>query len=370
MANQERDLISAKLLHHRSNGLKRSEPLSPPIVNSTVFHLPSTPDGPYQYARFGTPTWQAVEDQLSILENAPCVAFPSGMAAISAAFFATVKPGDKIVIPSDGYFATRSFAQECLVPTGVIVEEIPTLSYEAHDFDGVDIVYIETPSNPGLDVCDIVTVTKAARKAGAVTITDNTTMTPYLQRPLDLGSDIVVAADTKAPGGHSDVLFGHVATRCEKTLEKLKQWRTLSGSVPGPFEAWVLHRGLETLELRLERMCNSALTIAERLQNHPMLTMVRYPGLIDDPSYRHSKAQMSGFGFLIGLAFETATHADQFLGRCPYIAETTSFGGLHTSGERRARWGEDVADGFVRLSIGCEPTETLWDAISEALPSK
>jgi cystathionine gamma-lyase len=198
-------------------------------------------------------------------------------------------------------------------------------------------------------------------------VADNTTMTPFGQRPLDLGADIVVAADTKAPNGHSDVLFGHVASRDEMTIAGVKEWRKLAGAIPGPFEAWLVHRGLETLELRFDRMCSSAETIAQRLKGHPKIKALRFPGLADDPAHNLASAQMDRFGFLIGLTLESEEAAERFIDGCDLIQPATSFGGVHTSAERRARWGDSVAPGFVRLSVGCEPVEELWGAIDAAL---
>ena len=166
-----------------------------------------------QYGRYSNPTWDAVEHMLAHLEDAPCVGFPSGMAAISAVFFGLLKAGDRILLPSDGYHATRALAERFLKPFGIAYDLRPTSTFLDGGFDGYRLVFVETPSNPRLDICDIAAVAEAAHRAGAIVVVDNTTMTPFGQRPLDLGADIVVAADTKAPNGHSDVLFGHVASR-------------------------------------------------------------------------------------------------------------------------------------------------------------
>jgi len=230
-------------------------------------------------------------------------------------------------------------------------------------------VFLETPANPGLDICDIAAISAAAHSAGAIVVADNTTMTPYGQRPLDLGADIVVAADTKAPNGHSDVLFGHVASRDDKVIAATKEWRKLSGAIPGPFEAWLVHRGLETLEVRFDRMCSSAETIARRLKDHPKVKALRFPGLEDDPSHNLARVQMNRFGFLIALTLESEAAAENFIDGCALIQPATSFGGVHTSAERRARWGDAVAPGFVRLSVGCEPVEELWAELERALDS-
>ena len=187
-------------------------------------------------------------------------------------------------------------------------------------------------------------------------------MTPYGQRPLDLGADAVVAADTKAPNGHSDVLFGHVTSRNAEIIAAVKDWRRLAGAIPGPFEAWLVHRGLETLEVRFDRMCSSAEAIATRLAAHRAVGSVRYPGLPDDPS------QQSGPRADGSLRLPDRPDASRRTGRgglhqqCALIQPATSFGGVHTSAERRARWGDAVAPGYVRLSVGCEPLEELWKA--------
>jgi len=176
-----------------------------------------------------------------------------------------------------------------------------------------------------------------------------------------------VAADTKAPAGHSDVLFGHVSSRDMGYMARLREQRRLTGAVPGAFEAWLLHRGLETLDVRLSRMCDTAGKLAPRLAAHKAVKNLRYPGLATDPSYAIATRQMTGYGFLIGFELADAEAAEGFLSRCPLIVQSTSFGSTHTSGERRARWGDKVAPGFIRLSVGCEPAETLWAAIDQAL---
>jgi cystathionine gamma-lyase len=358
---------AARLLHHRKATLSPGDPVVPPIVPSTTFHLPANGTGAYGYARAGTPGWSELEAQLALLEDAETVAFPSGMAAISAALFACLKAGDRVILPADGYYVTRVLATEFLQGLGVEVTMLPTTGYDSAEMTGAALVLIETPSNPGLDTCDIRAVARRAKAAGAKVVVDNTTMTPFLQRPLDLGADLVVAADTKAPGGHSDLLAGHVAGRDPALMARVRDWRRLSGATLGPFEAWLLHRGLETLELRLSRMCDSAQVIAERLAVHPRVLTLRYPGLPGDPSQRMVGDQMANGGFLIGLTLADAALAERFLSSCPYLAQSTSFGATHSSAERRARWGDAVPEGFIRLSVGIEPVEVLWQAIAKAL---
>lgn len=360
---------AARLPHLRRDELAKGDPVPLPLTMASIFHLPGDPAGFSQYGRFDNPTWRAVEKLLGHLEDAPALAFPAGMAATTAVFFSLLKSGDKVLLPSDGYYTTRVLAERFLKPMGVSIDTRPTATFLDGGFEGYRLVFVETPSNPGLDICDIAAVAKAARTAGATVVADNTTMTPYGQRPLDLGADVVVAADTKAPNGHSDALFGHVASRNVEIMAAVADWRKLSGSIPGPFEAWLVHRGLETLEVRFDRMCSSAETIARRLKEHSAVSAVRFPGLPDDPSHNLARMQMDRFGFLIGLTLASAEAAETFIDGCSLIQPATSFGGVHTAAERRARWGDAVAPGYVRLSIGCEPVEELWKAIDIALDS-
>ena len=357
----------AQALHLRAKDLKKGAPIALPLVSSSMFHLPGDPTGYPGYGRVDNPTWEALEHLLSHLEDAPCVAFPSGMGAISAALFSTLKAGDRLLVPSDGYYVTRVLSQEFLAGLGVRVDERPTKDYDTLDMTKYNVVFLETPSNPGLDLCDIQGIAQRVRTAGGITIVDNTTMTPLGQRPLDLGADIVVASDTKAPGGHSDLLMGHVATRDSAVIERVRNWRKMSGGIPSPHAAWLLHRGLETLDVRFERMCSTAMSVAQELKSHPMVTAVRYPGLEDDPSYELATKQMSCFGFLLSLTLDTENLAERFITGCAFLRPTTSFGGVHSSAERRARWGDQVAPGFVRLSVGCEPEQALIDDLLASL---
>lgn len=356
------------LLHRRGNGLDKGAPLTLPISQNSTFHLPGEPepDLPY-YGRVENSTWDGVEKLLNDLEQAPTLIFPSGMAAIAAALFSCVKSGDRVLIPSDGYYVTRRLCQQFLSNLGVDIVERSTKGFLEGGFENFAVVFVETPSNPGLELIDLSVVTKAVRAAGGVTIADNTTMTPLGQRPLDFGIDIVVSADTKAPGGHSDLLMGHLSSRNSTIMDKVAMWRKFSGSIPGPHDAWLLYRGLETLELRFDRMCTSAEIIAPRLASHRAVKACRYPGMSDDPAHLLAKNQMTRFGFLMSLTLYSETHAELFINECSLLRPATSFGGVHSAAERRARWGDAVDPAFVRVSVGCEPTEELWAALEESL---
>lgn len=368
MADEKNTPDAAGLLHLAAKRASKGDPLALPITPASMFHLPGAPEaGVDVYGRNDNPTWRGAEAALAHLEGAPALLFPSGMAAITAALMAVLRAGDRLLLPSDGYYATRLLAEEFLAGFGVSVVTRPTRHFADGGFEGFVAALIETPSNPGLDIADIAALTAGLRAAGAVSIVDNTTMTPCGQRPLDLGADLVVASDTKAPGGHSDLLAGHVASRDEALMARVRDWRTRSGAIPGPFEAWALHRSLETLELRFGRMCDNAEVLAAHLDAHPAVRDLRFPGLLSHPGHAIAARQMRRMGFLIGFTLESAEAAERFIAACPLVEAATSFGGVHTSAERRARWGDDVAPGFVRLSVGTEPLEALWPAIEAAL---
>ncbi|MGH6610951.1 MAG: aminotransferase class I/II-fold pyridoxal phosphate-dependent enzyme, partial [Burkholderiaceae bacterium] len=186
----------ARCLHHSTASTDFGDAFSPPIVNTSLYRLAADPSGVYQYARWANPTWAALEEALSVFENAETVTFPSGMAAIAAVLYSTLKSGDRVLLPSDGYYTVRIFAEKYLSPMSVTFDVYPTAEVAARALDGYKLVWIETPSNPGLDLADIAAVAHAAKTAGAITVVDNTTMTPLGQRPLDLNADLVVSADT------------------------------------------------------------------------------------------------------------------------------------------------------------------------------
>jgi len=340
-------------------------------VFASAFHLAGEVDTEHhQYARFHNPTWDAIEQGITELEGGKAIVFPSGMAAISAVLTSFVKSGDRILLQSDGYYATRAYAENFLVKFGVEIITLPTLEIPSYDFSRVRLVFVETPSNPLLDVLDIRELAEKVHAAGGLLAIDNTTMTPLGQQPLGLGADISMCSDTKAMNGHSDVLFGHVATANEKLYEAMQLWRKLSGNIPGPMETWLVHRGMASLDMRLERMVNNAQQVADYLANHASVKSLRYPGLADDPSYQIARQQMNHFGFIISFDLGDKEAADKFFKQSKLIIEATSFGGLHTMAERRARWGTDnVSPGLVRLSVGCEKADDILRDLQLALSS-
>jgi len=337
---------------------------------SSTYTTPGEPsEHPFTYGRFHNPTWAAWEDALGVLEGGEAVAFASGMASVSAALGVTLRPGDVVVLPSDSYYAVRTLASTWLRPIGVDVRMASALDCARPAvIDGARLVWIETPSNPQLEVGDIRAVVEAARERNVVVAVDNTTATPYLQRPLDLGATFVVSSDTKALAGHSDLLLGHVATRDPERAAALRQWRTIHGAIPGPMEVWLAHRSLPTLPLRLSRQCATAALLAETLAARDDVAAVHYPGLPSHPGHDIAARQMRAFGTLVSFDLSTRTRAESFLRALTIVREATSFGGVLSMAERRARWGGDaISEGFIRFSVGCEATADILADVEQAL---
>ncbi len=345
-------------------------PFLPGPVFASVFHSPGDPaESPYTYGRSHNPTWTAFEAALSELEGGTALVFASGMAAVAAVFGCTLKPGDVVVLPADSYFAVRTLAQEYLAPMGIQVRLAPTANNaQAGLLRDARLLWIETPSNPGLDVCDIAFLVERAHHHGALVAVDNTTPTVLGQKPLALGADFSVAADTKALAGHSDLLLGHVAVRDAAWAERLSAYRKHTGAIPGPMEVWLAHRSLATLAVRLERQCQNALQVAAYLSRHPLVSGVRYPGLPGDPAHAIASRQMGYFGPIVSFSLPDRQRADKFLSACRLVFTATSYGSVHTCAERRARWGGDaVPEGFIRMSVGIEDVEDLIADLAQAL---
>jgi cystathionine gamma-lyase len=344
----------------------QGEPFLPGPVFASAFHLRGDPDdAAYSYARFGHPTWNRVEAAIAELEGGEAVLFASGTAAVAAVMVSQLDPEAPLVLPTDSYMDTRRFAE--LHHRGEL-RWVRTAEFGDAPVEGAGLVFAETPSNPLLDVCDLRRLAERAHAAGAALAVDNTTATPLGQRPLDLGADLSVASAAKALAGHSDLVMGYVATRDPARAQQLREWRTRAGSISGPFETWLLHRSMATLEVRLSRQCANALAIAELLAGRDDLSGVRFPGLPSDPAHEVAAAQMTRFGPLVSFDVGSRERAELFLASCELVTEATSFGGVHTTAERRARWGgDDVPEGFIRLSAGCEDAGDLLADLSRAL---
>ena len=354
-------------------GLPHAEPGAPYLPGPTFaapYHAAGdVADSPFTYGRFHNPTWTRYEAALEELEGGPSVLFPSGMAA-SAALLATVlKPGQKVVMPSDSYYTTRLIATQYFAAQGIEVVMAPTVDGAQRALlAGATLMWLESPTNPGLDVCDISALCRAAHDVGALVAVDNTTATILGQRPLALGADFAVVSDTKAMTGHADVVLGHVAAKDAAWADALRTWRTRMGVIPGPMEVWLAHRSLGTLDVRLSRQCDSALQVATYLSSHAKVLNTRYPGLPNDPSYAIASKQMARFGPVMAFTLSDRAAVERFFAAAMLVNEATSFGGIHTSAERRGRWGgDDVAEGYVRLSIGIEDVRDLLNDFEIAL---
>lgn len=365
---------STRVIRATLSDATAGEPLHAGPVFAAPFHAAGDPRATqYTYARSHNPTWTQLEAAIAGLEmpdgSAAARVFSSGLAAVAAVFGAVLRAGDTVVIQNGTYFAGRQLLDEVFAPMGVIVRGVRREDLAAPDaIDGARLVWVETPSNPELDVTDIEAVVLVAKEAGALVAVDNTTATPLGQKPLALGADLSVCSDSKSMCGHSDLVMGHVATRDAELLQKIDRQRTLTGGIAGPMEAWLLLRSLATLPLRLQRSSANALAIAEFLETRTEVSEVLYPGLKSHPGHNVAAAQMSHFGAVLGFMLASKNVAEQFLSSAELITEATSFGGVTTSAERRGRWGHDaIAPGFIRMSAGCEDIEDLLADLKQAL---
>jgi cystathionine gamma-lyase len=355
---------STRAVHAGVPAGEQGDPLLPGPVLAAPYHLRGEKDAAaYGYGRDANPTWTHLERALGELDGGEAVVFASGMAALTAVLFCTLRAGDVLVAAGDGYPGIRVVAEERLAPLGIEVRFVATDTRAVCEAaEGAALVWVETPSNPRLDVCDIAAVAEAARAAGAVLAVDNTLLTPLGQRPLAHGAGYAMLSGTKILCGHSDLLLGAVSTAEPSRAEQLRRWRSQSGAVPGAFEAWLAHRSLATLGLRLQRSSHNAAVLARVLRERPDVLEVVHPA--GSPA----GTQMEFTGPLVGFTLESAERAQAFLAACRLVAEATSFGGVHSTAERRARWGTDaVPEGFIRFSAGCEDTEDLVADVLAAL---
>ncbi|MBT3154843.1 cystathionine gamma-lyase [Streptomyces sp. CHD11] len=351
----------------------KHEPTLPGPVFAAHFHLPGDPTGPYTYGRDENPTWTLLERAIVGLEapgrdDAEALVFASGMAAISSVLFSQLRAGDAVVLPDDGYQALPLVRAQ-LETFGIEVRTAPTGGdAQLEILDGAKLLWIETPSNPGLDVCDVRRLAEAAHAQGTLVAVDNTLATPLGQRPLELGADFSVASGTKQLTGHGDVLLGYVTGRDADAMAAVRRWRKIAGAIPGPMEAWLAHRSIATLQLRVDRQNATALALARALRERPEVTGLRYPGLPDDPSYAMASQQMRRYGCVVSFTLPSRARADRFLDALRLVDDATSFGGVRSTAERRGRWGGDaVPEGFIRFSVGAEDPEDLVADVLRAL---
>jgi cystathionine gamma-synthase len=365
--------FNESLLLHAGSDRTAGAPAVPPIVAASVFASWGEPDHARAYGRNGNPTWEALEQALGAIEDAGALVFSSGQAASMALMLALTEGRERLVMPAEGYFSTRTLANR-LRPNGVepVYVDLQDLAKVERELAaGPSVLWAETPTNPRLRVADLAALAELAAAAGAPMAVDNTVATGVLQQPLSWGASASLYSLTKGASGHADVILGAVVAREESLLEKLLGWRDTGGGVAGPFEAWLALRGLRTLALRIRRQSESALAIAQHLGSHSRVATVHYPGF--EPSTRAVAVKQMPDGFGPLLSFEvagTAADADAIVAGSRLILPATSFGGFESTWERRARWSAETApESLIRLSVGLERVEDLIEDVDASLAS-
>ena len=326
-------------------------PLNTPITMASTY----VAGGDLEYGRYANPSWTAFEDALGGLEGGRCLAFASGLAAV-ATILDLVGQGQKVVAPQHAYSGSLMQLADLEARGRIVTElvDITDTSAVAAACEDASLVWLESPTNPAMEVADIAAITRAAHEAGARVVVDNTFATPVLQQPLEWDVDLVVHSATKYIGGHSDLLMGAIVTRDDELHTVLKGRRDLIGAIPGAFETWLALRGLRTLPLRVERAQANAQELVRRLADRDDVTEVRYPG----------------FGGVVSIVLRSGEIADVVQHSTQLWVYSTSLGGVESSLERRRRWKAEVPtipEGLIRLSVGIEDVEDLWEDLCRAL---
>lgn len=335
----------------------------PPHEPDQPLNVPLTMAAPYvaggdrEYGRYANPTWTAFEDALGALEGGRALSYASGMAAISAVLD-LVGHGERVVAPRHAYQGSLGLLADLEARGRVAVDlvDITDATAVATACDDAALLWLESPTNPALEVVDVAALAAVAHEAGATVVVDNTFATPLLQQPLALGADISVHSVTKYLSGHSDVVMGALVTRGGEVGDVLKSRRDLHGAVPGPLDAWLALRGLRTLDVRLERAQRNARELATRLATLPEVAEVRDPG----------------FGAVIAPVLTDPALAERWTASTRLWVHATSLGGVESTLERRRRWRTEsptIPEGLVRLAVGIEDVDDLWTDLVDALES-
>ena len=342
--------------------------LNPPIALNSTFHE----GGPIGYGRYGNETWSALEEAISVLEGGKTLLFSSGMAAISAVF-SLLPEGAVIVAASNGYQGTTTLLKKLHESEKLKVRFVNLANTDEclAAIPGAQMLYLESPLNPLLEVVDLPKIIAAGKSAGCGVAVDNTLATPLLQNPLALGADISIHSVTKYLSGHSDLILGSLSTNDQALYGRLEQSRRYGGAIAGPFEAWIALRGLRTFALRMQRSQENAMELATRLSKDSRISKVRYPGLATDSYHSLAKSFMKGFGAMI--SFDVSASVEQVDLMCDsskLITNATSLGGVESIWERRRRWATEsatVPENLIRFSVGIENVDDLWADIQQAL---
>ena len=326
--------------------------LNPPIIFSSTYHA----GGPVGYGRYGNESWSALEAAIGELEGGATLSFSSGMAAVSAVF--SILPiGAPVVASNQGYSGVMGLLNQFNATGRLEVRfvEITNTEEVIAAMKGAALVWLESPTNPCLDVADLPALIQAAKKIGIGVAVDNTFATPLVQKPLTMGADIVMHSVTKFLAGHSDVVLGSLSTNDQALFKRLDEARRFNGSIPGPFEAWLAVRGIRSFPVRFRAAESNAKDLAQRLAGHSKVTKVRYPG----------------FGAVISFEIDgTAEQAEKVCESSKLITHATSLGGIESLWERRRRWALEspsVPEQLIRLSVGCEHVDDLWADIQQSL---
>jgi cystathionine gamma-synthase len=339
-----------------------------PIELNSTFLAP----GATGYGRYGNKSWSALESAIEALECGPTLVFSSGIAAISA-FFSILPRGAVITASQNGYSGTMVLLRQAEASGAAEVRyvDVSNTDQVLAALPGATLLWLESPTNPALEVADMPLLIAAAKSLNIGVAVDNTFATPLVQQPLEMGADVVVHSLTKYISGHSDVILGSLSTKDPALYQRVSDVRKINGAIPGPFEVWLALRGLRTLGVRMERAQSSALEIATRLSLHPAVDRVRYPGLPTDPHHQAAKSFMKGFGAVISFDHVGgADAADRACAASKLVAHATSLGGVESLWERRHRWSVEsptIPTNLIRLSVGIEDLEDLWGDIDRAL---
>ncbi len=357
--------------------------ISMPIYQTATFAHPDLGHSPdrFYYTRLTNPTRNILEETVSALEGAAdTVAFASGMAAISAVF-ELFSPGDRILCSADLYGGTVLLFDLVCKKNGLIFEAVDTAdeaALRAAMDESVRAIYIETPSNPMMNVTDIALCATLAKKYGALLIVDNTFLSPYFQNPIALGADLVVHSGTKYLGGHNDTISGFVCAADAALAERIRKIAVTMGSVLAPFDSWLMIRGIKTLAVRMERAQENAMTIAQWLKNHPKVTRVHYVGLPEHPGYAVNAKQSRGSGAMLSFAVDSHETALQVLAKTKIITFAESLGGpeslitlpvtqTHADVPEEERLKLGITDSLLRLSVGLENAQDLIEDLRQAM---
>jgi len=357
-------------VHHGRPPIGPNQAMSPPVVLSSTYV--SSDDafrpGDLGYGRWDNPTWAALEETVGALEGGRALAFSAGMAVLDL-----VPVGGTVLLPLGAYSGSTQLARQLEAKGLLTVREVTVSDTAAMvaGLGGADLILIESPTNPLLDVADLAAIGAAARAAGVLFAVDNTFATPLLQRPLDLGAQIVIHSATKYLSGHTDVLLGLTVTSDDDLAARLHTYRTLRGAIPGPWEAWLVLRGIRTLALRVQRAGENAAELARRLVDHPAVDRVRHPSLPTDPGHQRAREQMAGFGAIVSIEVSgDVARAERVCSATRLWVHTTSLGGVESTLERRRRHASEspaVPETLLRLSVGIEDVEDLWRDLDAAL---